>query len=153
LEEKSDDEVRAEFEAYRADEARMNAFATEDGRKLAQMARHYTERRLRADGLPPFGDKYEAIYKEEFTRATKLDPAALAAEVARIEAWEEGEKWNDPEFVRGELIYTKIEQEVASSTDEEEEEDYEYPEGDDWKQLYAETAAEVDVIPAGNGLR
>jgi predicted Zn finger-like uncharacterized protein len=150
LQKLSDDDVRAEWEKYRQEEARLNAFATEDGRKQAQVARHQTERRVRAEGVPLFGDRQQEIYKEEFGRALELTAEALGAETARIEAWENGEKWNDPEFVRSELIYTKLEERIGAA--QEADEDYDYPEGDQWKQLYTEAVAEVDAVPVDERL-
>lgn len=150
LQEWPDSKVREEWQRYREEDAQTLAFTTEEGQKHINVADHHTDRRLRADALPRFGDRRQAIYKEEFAKATKLSPDALEAEVKRIDEWEKDGKWQDEDFVRTTLIYNKLDEHIQELYEADEERDY--PEGEEWKTLYAEAAEKVEAIPQAERL-
>lgn len=97
------------------------------------------------------GDEAESEYwEEEFEKVKQLSPEELKAEADRIQAWEEGGKWQDARYVRYLVISETFDERWAEWSDREEaeKEDGGPPAGPepDWTELYPQIAAEVDKL-------
>ncbi len=127
-------------EQVEAENAKLDA---QDERewKRQRLAGHFGDRRAEAEGLAYDDDRREVLYEQELARCNKMSEDEIDAGIAKLEAWEEGGKWSDPDYVRDFLVYAAIDRQTM-----EENADVEIG-PDRWQRLYESAKAEVDAIP------
>jgi len=108
-------------------------------------AEHEAQRTANEAGLWYEDPKREALVEETLPKYEAMPDADLAAEVRRIEAWNDGEKWSDAAHIRNFLIYQHAEKLIDEAGDPEDETDEVSDE--DWQRHYAAAVEHVDAIP------
>lgn len=113
----------------------------------SRIAGHRASLRVQEIGAEPWGDEYDAFHNEEMVALRSMSKEEVEAEVEKIDRWEEGECWNDPDYIRNHLIYEK-----ANTARSEEFDEIEWTESYDkryaaaWKKHYDAAVAEVDAM-------
>lgn len=102
--------ARAEVERIPAEEQREKAkeldkFQRVQGSRSA-VAFHRAMLRTLEEGLDYPAEKApDELYNEELAKLKDMSEDDLFAEARRVEAWNDGDKWNDERFVRNRLIH------------------------------------------------
>lgn len=110
--------------------------------KRARLARHFATRRADTEGMPYDDSRREELYEQELATCEKMSDEDVDLRTATLDAWEEGQKWSDPAYVRDYLIYAAIDRALEG-------EDGGVVAPANWQRLYESASADVAAIPTG----
>ncbi len=122
-----------------------------DNEKNERIVEHRAEYAARREGLDYDDRARERLYQEEWDKLEDLSEGEIDDAIAEIDAWEAGAKWDDPDFIRDELIYGLIDQEIVKRQEEASGGRRGFSRRD-WHPLYKDKAAEVDALSAEDRL-
>lgn len=142
----TDEECVAEARALNEDEERSQL--------VARLAAHFSELDAMKQGVSTTGKDWEAHYETRRAEFNAKPLDELAKEVANVDAWDNGGKLEDEEYVRNALIYAHIyrniwDDQAYANQDEEEEsydEEWEDHAPEVWTRNYNNAVAEIDQL-------
>ncbi len=134
------------WQQYKEDFEIENAYEDETGAKWARVARWQASQLADEEGLSYGSPQREAMYKEAFRTVKTYGEEELAAAVTEVDAWYERDKTGDEAYMRTQLIYAYVDDEVEQRNEEHEE--YWDPSDDEWKTLFDAQTAVVDAMSA-----
>ncbi len=114
-----------------------------------KLASHYAEIRVQSEGLSvDDNEKRSTIYDEEMKRFSAMSHDELDMENKKLEAWNNGEKWHDANYVYNTLIYYYLDEELQRlRQDHQDDEDYWQPSEADWQSAYSGAKKKTDDMP------
>ncbi len=127
----------------------INSFGDEDSFKRMRIAAHHADREADQQGLSHENARRERLHDQHYEKIEDLSPAELDQALAEIEAWDEGGKWEDPDYARNFLIYSQADQEVDeyyAQFNESGEEEYTELPASQWRKMYQNAIASVDSL-------
>lgn len=145
---RSAERVEALAHDERVAELRTLEAADRRREEIQRLAAHRAHVEARLRGYSALDDRNDELLDVEREKAAALDDEQLAAAVAAMDAWNDGGKWADPEYVRAELIYTMAD---AAVNEEAERSDANWGDviEENWDRLHASARNRVDGIPPG----
>ena len=116
----------------------------------SRIAWHRAELEAMRMGLSHDDPKRDELFETAEKAAEAMTPADRDAATKKLDAWEEGGKDSDTEYVRNQLVYREIglAQEEERSKDPQERASIlpVSPTPEEWKSLYDDAAARVDAL-------
>ncbi len=127
----------------------INSFGDEDSLKRMRIASYHANRQAEQQGLSYEDARRERLHDQEHEKIKDLSAAELDRALADIETWDEGGKWEDPDYARNFLIYSQVDQEIEeyySQFNESDEEEYTGLPASQWRKMYRNAVANVDSL-------
>ncbi|MBI4719578.1 MAG: hypothetical protein HY763_17420 [Planctomycetes bacterium] len=117
-------------------------------KKRMRLIEHRTKREAVLRGLASTDEERDAIVEHFTDVVDDMTARALESEIAALDAWEKGKRWEDEPYVRAALIHDAAERAWEgrpAAGGEGEATDVE-PTPDEWGPLYAAAEAEIDGL-------
>ncbi|MGB0714461.1 MAG: hypothetical protein ACPGXK_01200 [Phycisphaerae bacterium] len=129
--------------------------AVEVEEMVERLASHNTMLRRLAEAKGPGDESYSSTYDEEQAKLKAESPEVIREQAQALDAWENGEKWNDETYIRNRLVDMKAQSalEEAVPSPDYDLEDYERAyetyvkkQAEKWGAIHASAVAEVDGL-------
>ena len=123
---------------------------------ITELAYHRADQRQLQKGRKPGDDSFGLFHEEELQALKEEEAALVRQEFKAYKAWEDGGKYDDEQYVRDQLIHVLANEELEriapypefDPDDEDREKAYEQytrKRTENWDQVYASAATEVDA--------